>query len=341
MAAGGVRYLVEARRPRRRLRAGPQAASGPLGGGLSPELGVALLAGFAVAVVVGARGRALLARPLRRTAAAARCCAAGAATSASRSPGPAEIADVADALNELAAALATSEDRQRQFLLSVSHELRTPLTAIRGFAESLADGVISGETSADAGRVIVREAHGSTGWSATCSNWPGWTPTTSGSTSCRVDLAALLATRPAVWRARCAAAGVPWSAHGRRPAACASTRAGSARSSTAWPRTPCASSRRAPRWCSRPAATPTRRVVAGARRRPGAGPGGLRSSSSAVPSTTGTADVRPVGSGGFGLALVHGLVTRIGGTSARAGARGRRLLHRVVPGPPPPPLTPR
>ena len=52
---------------------------------------------------------------------------------------------MADALNALAAALATSEGRQREFLLSVSHELRTPLTAITGYAESLADGVVTGD----------------------------------------------------------------------------------------------------------------------------------------------------------------------------------------------------
>lgn len=54
----------------------------------------------------------------------------------------AEFADLASSMNELSDALARSEDRQRQFLLSVSHELRTPLTAIAGYTEALADGVV-------------------------------------------------------------------------------------------------------------------------------------------------------------------------------------------------------
>ncbi|WP_435534106.1 histidine kinase dimerization/phospho-acceptor domain-containing protein, partial [Glaesserella parasuis] len=54
-------------------------------------------------------------------------------------------------------ALATSEGRQREFLLSISHELRTPLSAIRGYGEALADGVIDPAATADAGRVLVTE----------------------------------------------------------------------------------------------------------------------------------------------------------------------------------------
>ncbi|GAB3950343.1 hypothetical protein GCM10027614_50630 [Micromonospora vulcania] len=61
-------------------------------------------------------------------------------------------------MNGLAAALATSEGRQREFLLSVSHELRTPLTAIRGYAEALADGVIEADGTADTGRTVLAEA---------------------------------------------------------------------------------------------------------------------------------------------------------------------------------------
>lgn len=40
----------------------------------------------------------------------------------------------------------------------MSHELRTPLTAVRGFGESLADGVVTGAGVAPAGATIVREA---------------------------------------------------------------------------------------------------------------------------------------------------------------------------------------
>jgi signal transduction histidine kinase len=40
----------------------------------------------------------------------------------------------------------------------VSHELRTPLTAVRGFGEALADQAITGAEVAPAGATIVREA---------------------------------------------------------------------------------------------------------------------------------------------------------------------------------------
>jgi signal transduction histidine kinase len=68
------------------------------------------------------------------------------------------VADVASALNDLAAALATSENRQRTFLMSVSHELRTPLTTIKGYAEALADGVITTETAQRAGHTMLAES---------------------------------------------------------------------------------------------------------------------------------------------------------------------------------------
>jgi signal transduction histidine kinase len=72
--------------------------------------------------------------------------------------GPREVAEVAGSLNSLADALAVSEARQRDFLLSVSHELRTPLTAVTGFAEAIADGVASGPDAVRAGQTIQREA---------------------------------------------------------------------------------------------------------------------------------------------------------------------------------------
>ena len=59
--------------------------------------------------------------------------------------GTTEIDAVATAFNEMAEAMASSRDRERQFLLSVGHDLRTPLTTITGYAEALEDGV--GDTS--------------------------------------------------------------------------------------------------------------------------------------------------------------------------------------------------
>ena len=58
----------------------------------------------------------------------------------------------------LADALAHSEARQREFLLSVSHELRTPLTAVRGWARMLALGTLDAQQRR-AVEVIERNAH--------------------------------------------------------------------------------------------------------------------------------------------------------------------------------------
>jgi two-component system OmpR family sensor kinase len=122
------------------------------------NIGFAVLVGIATALLVGAAAGALMARPLRHTAAAAQLLRGGRRDVRVPATGPQEIAAVATAVNELADALARSERRQRDFLLSVSHELRTPLTAVQGFAESLADGVLTGPDVAPAGRVIGTEA---------------------------------------------------------------------------------------------------------------------------------------------------------------------------------------
>ncbi len=119
---------------------------------------VALVAGLVCAALVGIVLARRLARPLQHAAAAAHRLSTGARDVRLEPEGPAEVADVADALNVLTAALSTSESRQRDFLLSVSHELRTPLTAVRGYAEALADGVIAPDAVELTGQVVLAEA---------------------------------------------------------------------------------------------------------------------------------------------------------------------------------------
>ncbi|NKQ54072.1 HAMP domain-containing histidine kinase [Amycolatopsis sp. K13G38] len=118
----------------------------------------ALGAGLLVAALAGLLLGRLLARPLRRIAGVAAAMRQGRRDLRAPVEGPAEVAEVAGAVNELAEALRHSESRQREFLLSVSHELRTPLTAVHGFAESLADGVVTGEEARQAGQTIQRES---------------------------------------------------------------------------------------------------------------------------------------------------------------------------------------
>jgi signal transduction histidine kinase len=116
----------------------------------------ALGAGLLVAALAGALLGRVLGRPLRRTADVAAAMRQGRRDLRAPVDGPAEVAEVAQAVNELSIALQHSEERQREFLLSVSHELRTPLTAVNGFAESLADGVATDPRHA--GQVIQQES---------------------------------------------------------------------------------------------------------------------------------------------------------------------------------------
>ncbi len=126
--------------------------------GLLRSLWWALLAGLAAGAVAGLLLARRLARPIRHAAGAAVRLSAGDRSVRVRPEPPAEVAELAHALNGLATALAASEGRQRDFLLSVSHELRTPLTTIKGYAEALADGVIGADGAPRAGQTVLTEA---------------------------------------------------------------------------------------------------------------------------------------------------------------------------------------
>jgi len=134
-----------------------RVATGPAGLVLG-SIWIAVLAGLAGGILAGALLARFIARPIRLAAsAAARLSAGDRSVRISRS-GPAEAADLADAINHLAAALQISEGRERDFLLSVSHELRTPLATIRGYAEALADGVVAEDDAGKAGATMLAES---------------------------------------------------------------------------------------------------------------------------------------------------------------------------------------
>lgn len=115
--------------------------------------------GAVVAAGIGALVASRVVRPLRRTARTARRLAAG-ERGVSTGPGTSltDIVAIDRALTALDEALRTSEDRQREFLLSVSHEIRTPLAGIRGYADALADGLVQGDAVGRAGRTLVAES---------------------------------------------------------------------------------------------------------------------------------------------------------------------------------------
>lgn len=142
---------------------------------------LALVIAAGIATVLGALVAWRIARPLRRTATAAHALAVGDRDVAVPADGPREVAEVADAVTSLAAALRISEGRQRDFLMSVSHDLRTPLTALRGYAESLADGAIDADDAPRVGAAMTEEARRMELLVGTCWTWPGSMPTTSGS----------------------------------------------------------------------------------------------------------------------------------------------------------------
>lgn len=131
------------------------------GAGLSDVLSrfaFALILGLLFASVVGYLAARRLTRPLREVREGAHGLAEGQRDVVLEPSGPAEVADLAEAINVLNAALNNSEGRQREFLLSVSHELRTPLTAVKGYAEALADGVVTGDDVSRTGAVVSTEA---------------------------------------------------------------------------------------------------------------------------------------------------------------------------------------
>jgi two-component system OmpR family sensor kinase len=155
---GGVRYLVEVQ---------PVVGGGgvivaqqvsdarAVTTGVFRKLAFALALGLGAAVLIGVGLARRLSAPLVRAADAAHRLAAGDRSVRLVEDGPDEVADLSHSLNVLAQALATSEGREREFLLSVSHELRTPLTGIRGFAEAITEGVAD---PVEAGRTIEAEA---------------------------------------------------------------------------------------------------------------------------------------------------------------------------------------
>lgn len=118
---------------------------------------LALGIGIVVAIIAGALLADWLSRSLVKTAAIARRMASGERGLFIEPQNPSEVADVADSLATLDRALSASEGRQRDFLLSISHELRTPLTAVHGYAEALADGLITSAELPTVGATLVAE----------------------------------------------------------------------------------------------------------------------------------------------------------------------------------------
>ena len=157
---GGVALLVEGRS----MKSGgaafgvqPVAAVDEAARAMTRRILLALVVGLAIAGVVGAVIARRMARPVSAAADAARRLAAGERGIPLVDSGVREIADMSKAVESLDEALAVSEHRQREFLLSISHEIRTPLTALRGYAEALADGTVDASQMRAVGETLTTE----------------------------------------------------------------------------------------------------------------------------------------------------------------------------------------
>jgi two-component system sensor histidine kinase BaeS len=147
LATGGALFLEQ-----------PYEVVGGEAAAVLRRIALALLLGLLIAVPIGVWAARRLTRPLRAARDAANQMAEGSRDVTLKPEGPVEIADIAESLNRLNAALVVSEGRQREFLLSVSHELRTPLTAVKGYAEALSDGVIPTDDVPRTGAIVAGEA---------------------------------------------------------------------------------------------------------------------------------------------------------------------------------------
>ncbi|MGV1004650.1 MAG: HAMP domain-containing sensor histidine kinase [Candidatus Nanopelagicales bacterium] len=136
----------------------PAKVASALSGAALARLGLALLAGLIAALGIGYVVARRMTRPLVQAAAAADAMSSGQRDIRIDPGGPAEVAGIAVALNDLAAALQESEHRQREFFLTVSHELRTPLTSLKGYSEALADGVVDEAEVPQVAAIMAAEA---------------------------------------------------------------------------------------------------------------------------------------------------------------------------------------
>ena len=96
-------------------------------------------------------------RPLRQMAAASRSFARGDFSARVKVKGKDEVAQLGEALNNMAVSLSSVEMMRRSFIANVSHELKTPMTTIAGFIDGMLDGTIPQEKQAQYMKVVSDE----------------------------------------------------------------------------------------------------------------------------------------------------------------------------------------
>lgn len=106
---------------------------------------IGVIAGAIAAVLIGLFASWRLLKPLREMQQATRQLAAGDYRLQVERPGTTELADLAEDVNALAGALASTDQRRVRLIAEVAHEMRTPLTVIDGYVEGMIDGVFVAE----------------------------------------------------------------------------------------------------------------------------------------------------------------------------------------------------
>ena len=70
-----------------------------------------------------------------------------------------EVGQLSAAFNHMAEAIQQEDQERKAFLATVSHELRTPISYVKGYSESIQNGLIEGEQKDEAICLIAREAN--------------------------------------------------------------------------------------------------------------------------------------------------------------------------------------
>ncbi len=98
-----------------------------------------------------------LIRPILRMQDSAAALASGEKATSIDVSGNDEIGRLAMAFNHMQDQLQKTEEVRKSFIANVSHELRTPLTSIRGFLQSLLDGLVKEENKRDYLQIMMGE----------------------------------------------------------------------------------------------------------------------------------------------------------------------------------------
>ncbi len=102
---------------------------------------VVFLFGFAACYLISYK----MITPLKEMSKAAKKFALGDFNARVPVEGRDEIAELAEAFNNMAQSLADLEEQRSSFLANISHDLRTPMTSISGFIDGILDGTIPPE----------------------------------------------------------------------------------------------------------------------------------------------------------------------------------------------------